>query len=367
MRALPLKLFMTADAVGGVFTYALDLLRRQTRLGVRATLAVLGPGLSEAQLAAARAVDGLDIIETGLPLDWLASSPQEILSTAEQVAALARNSGADLVHLNTPTCALASFDAPVVCALHSCLASWWASVEGGALPQDFVWRTQMLRDALRRADAVICPSRAYAARVCDLYRIAPFVVHNGRAAPTPPAFPPPAAPAFAFSAGRLWDRGKNAATLDEAAGEMRLPLLLAGPCASPQGERFSARRARLTGALEAPVLRQILSERPVFLSAALYEPFGLSVLEAAQAGCPLVLSDIETFRELWQGAALFAPPRLASAFAANVNRIVVDGDLREELRKAAMRRAQTYSAAAMAEATMAIYRAALARNTGAVA
>jgi glycosyltransferase involved in cell wall biosynthesis len=225
----------------------------------------------------------------------------------------------------------------------------------------------MLRDALRRTDAVVCPSRAYAASVCDFYRVTPFVVRNGRAPPPPPAFPPPVAPTFAFSAGRLWDRGKNAATLDEAAGEIRLPLLLAGPCASPQGERFSAERARLTGPLDAPVLRQILSERPVFISAALYEPFGLSVLEAAQAGCPLVLSDIETFRELWQGAALFAPPRLASAFAANVNRIVVDADLREELRDAASRRAQDYSAGAMAEAMTAIYRAALARNTGAVA
>ncbi len=43
----------------------------------------------------------------------------------------------------------------------------------------------------------------------------------------------------------------------------------------------------------------------VFASMARYEPFGLAVLEAAQAGMRLVLSDIPTFRELWDGAAIF--------------------------------------------------------------
>ncbi len=52
--------------------------------------------------------------------------------------------------------------------------------------------------------------------------------------------------------------------------------------------------------------------RPIFVSTSLYEPFGLAVLEAAQAGCPLVLSDIATFRELWDGAAIFFPPGDAS-------------------------------------------------------
>ena len=63
------------------------------------------------------------------------------------------------------------------------------------------------------------------------------------------------------------------------------------------------------GELDERTLAGCLSARPVFVSAARYEPFGLAVLEAAQAGCPLVLSDIPTFRELWDGAALFVDPR----------------------------------------------------------
>ena len=57
----------------------------------------------------------------------------------------------------------------------------------------------------------------------------------------------------------------------------------------------------------------MMARTAVFVSPALYEPFGLAVLEAAQAGCALVLSDIPTFRELWDGVALFVAPVIARA------------------------------------------------------
>ncbi len=47
--------------------------------------------------------------------------------------------------------------------------------------------------------------------------------------------------------------------------------------------------------------------------AGLYEPFGLSVLEAALSGCALVLGDIPSLRENWDGAADFAEPTTFSA------------------------------------------------------
>jgi glycosyltransferase involved in cell wall biosynthesis len=61
--------------------------------------------------------------------------------------------------------------------------------------------------------------------------------------------------------------------------------------------------------LSAREVAERLAERPVFVSASRYEPFGLAVLEAARAGCALLLSDIPTFRELWAGAAAFVRPR----------------------------------------------------------
>ena len=46
----------------------------------------------------------------------------------------------------------------------------------------------------------------------------------------------------------------------------------------------------------------------IFALPARYEPFGLSILEAALSGCALVLGDLPSLRELWTGAAMFVPP-----------------------------------------------------------
>ena len=72
------------------------------------------------------------------------------------------------------------------------------------------------------------------------------------------------------------------------------------------------------------------------------KPFGLAALEAAQAGCALVLSDIATFRELWSDAATFVAAEDAAGFAAAVERLADDAALRGDLGRAARRRAGRY-------------------------
>ena len=73
----PGHVFMTADAVGGVWTYALDLARALAPHGLQTTLAVLGPPPSDLQAAEARQIRGLDLLATGLPLDWTAAGEAE--------------------------------------------------------------------------------------------------------------------------------------------------------------------------------------------------------------------------------------------------------------------------------------------------
>jgi glycosyltransferase involved in cell wall biosynthesis len=88
----------------------------------------------------------------------------------------------------------------------------------------------------------------------------------------------------------------------------------------------------------------------------LYEPFGLSVLEAAQAGCALVLSDIPTFRELWDGAAIFIDPASEEAIAATVDLLASEPEERARLGAEASQRAEWYTPEAMAEAMLGHYR-----------
>ena len=69
----PRRILMTADAVGGVWTYAVGLAAGLAERGVETVLAVLGPQPGTEQRAAAASVPGLVLQSLPLPLDWLAS------------------------------------------------------------------------------------------------------------------------------------------------------------------------------------------------------------------------------------------------------------------------------------------------------
>jgi glycosyltransferase involved in cell wall biosynthesis len=107
-------------------------------------------------------------------------------------------------------------------------------------------------------------------------------------------------------------------------------------------------------------LASLLARTPVFAALPLYEPFGLAVLEAAQAGCALVLSDIPSLRELWDGAALFVDPRAPDEAAAAIEGLLADDEHLAEMAAAAVRRAERYSAQALTAGTLAVYAAVMA-------
>jgi glycosyltransferase involved in cell wall biosynthesis len=242
--------------------------------------------------------------------------------------------------------------------LHSCVATWWEAVQGTELPEDFGWRTELVRDGLHAADAVVTPTAAFGETVRRRYRLRepPRVVHIGR---TPLNLPANAPHDFAFTVGRLWDEGKNLGTLDAAARHIGVPLRAAGPLEGPNGTRVVFDNLHCLGQIEEDSLARWLSARPVFVSAALYEPVGLAVLEAAAAGCPLILSDIPTFRELWEEIAVFVDPRDEQGFSSAIADLVGDDFERAVLGRAARERAARYNPQAMAAQMAAIYRALL--------
>lgn len=356
MTAAHLRVLVTADAVGGVWQYSIDLARGLSRLGVATVLAVTGPSPSEEQRQSASTVPGLKLVDTGLALDWLAENEAALRQAAEGIAALARETEVDLVQLNAPAlAALADFPVPVVAVHHSCVATWWEAVHGTALPADFAWRTALVGSALRKVEAVVTPTAAFGESVRRLYGLAaaPATVHNGR---TPLTLRRGAVHDFVFTAGRLWDEGKNLATVDAAAGSVAVPVRAAGPLKGPNGAEVMFDHIHCLGALGEEEMARWLSARPVFVSAALYEPFGLAVLEAAAAGCPLILSDIPTFRELWGEAALYVPARDEKAYVEAVSGLVSDDFERSVRGAAAAERAARYTPDAMAAQMASLYR-----------
>lgn len=364
----PAHVFMTADAVGGVWPYAVDLAAGLAGHGVRTTLAVLGPAPDAEQRRAAKAVPGLTLIHADLPLEWLALSGAVVEAAGAVVAAMANNSGADVVHLNTP--ALGSeggFTAPLVAAAHSDIATWWMAVKDGPMPDDFSWRAALTARGYKNAQAIIAPTTAFAEATRDAYALpeAPLTVHNGRS--HAPGEPGPELADCVFTAGRLWDEGKGMAVLDRAAECIASLVVAAGPLSGPHGQSVRLGAVRALGRVDDAEIARRLAARPVFVSPSLYEPFGLAVLEASQAGCPLVLSDIATFRELWGGAAVFVDPGDDTALADALQSLMLDPELRRELGVAAFERSRRYTVEATVARMLDIYGGLLAARPASVA
>jgi glycosyltransferase involved in cell wall biosynthesis len=221
--------------------------------------------------------------------------------------------------------------------MHSCVGTWWGAVRGGPPPEDFLWRIAAVRAGLDAADSVVAPTRAFAEMARRTYglRREIDVVHNGRAAA---GVAPVAASARdgVLTAGRLWDEGKSVALLDEA-------VKAAGAARGPNGAGVRLQRVQALGMLDERRMAEVMAEARIFASPARYEPFGLAVLEAAQASLPLVLADTATFRELWDGAAIFLPPTDAAAWADALSTLHEQPELCRRWGMKARARAATYS------------------------
>jgi glycosyltransferase involved in cell wall biosynthesis len=359
-RLSGLRVLLTTDAVGGVWTYSLDLARELGRNGIETVLAVLGPPPGDAAREAALAIPDLELVTTGLPLDWTAETPEEVLEAGVRLGHLARQQHCALVQLHAPALAAArSFDVPVIAVHHSCLATWWQAMKpaDADMPEDFRWRSAHVARGIAAVSQLVAPTTAHAHAIARAYSLSspPLVIRNGRAPAPQPADVADEPPPFIFSSGRLWDEAKNFARLDRAAALIETTVVAAGEAAGPGGQTISLPALRLLGGLSEEKMRQWLPLARAYVSVALYEPFGLGVLEAAQAGSPLVLSDIPSFRELWAGAALFVPADDEQAIARALTQVVSDEGLRSRLSRRAHYRAVLYSAEMMGREMMRLY------------
>lgn len=359
-----LRLLLTTDTVGGVWQYTLDLAGALAAQGVETVLAQLGPAPNASQRAEVREISGVTFVETGLPLDWLSDSPAPVRAAGAEIGRLACAHAVDLVQLNMPTLATTvAPGVPVLAVTHGCVSTWWAHARPGVpLDPSFGWHHALTEQGLRAADKVVAPSAGYAEVIHAHYGLPklPTVVHNGRA----PLVRPKSGPVHdcVLTVGRLWDSVKGAALLDRVAANLSVPFHAAGAATGPHGETVQLENLHMLGQLDGPTLAKQLAARPIFVSAACFEPFGLAVLEAAAAGCALVLADIPVFRELWEGVALFVPPRDAGAYTHAIERLIDDLYLRRRLGDAAAEHARRYTPACMADAMLPLYRQLLAER-----
>ncbi|HLH94882.1 MAG TPA: glycosyltransferase family 4 protein [Xanthobacteraceae bacterium] len=362
----PGRILMTTDTIGGVWTYATSLARRLCREGCEVSLVTLGPAPRDAAIRALATIRGLDLTVTDLALEWMDPEGRDLARAIAELHRIEDRARPELIHLNSYREALGVWRAPVLIAAHSCVRSWWRACRSTD-PDEPRWSRYVAnaRAGLSAADRWVAPTKSFRDVIQQLYRppTPGQVIPNGleidavcRDAEKEPII---------LASGRLWDEAKNVSLLAGIAPELPWPMRMAGPMRAPEAHSAWLPRTDNISFLGELTRGDLMTEMrcaAVFAAPALYEPFGLSVLEAAACGCALVLSDIDSFRELWDGAALFVDPRDPTAWQDILTRLANDGDLRHELQQRAASRAARYTLNNSGRAYRKLYAAMLERR-----
>jgi glycogen(starch) synthase len=350
----PERVLMTADAIGGIWTYALELAQELSQRGVQVALATLGRPLSADQQRDAAAVPALTLHESSFRLEWMQDPWDDVEQSGTWLLSLADRLRPDLVHLNGFVHAVLPWKCPCLVAAHSCVLSWWQAVRKEALPAGFRTYRERVGAGLAAAGLVAAPSAAMLQSIAACYHPPANgrVIHNGRSRGL---LRPGKKADFILSVGRLWDEAKNIGAVAEAARLLPWPVYIAGEERNPDGSSSRFDHVRHLGYLPPHKLVPWFASASIYAHPARYEPFGLTVLEAAMSRCALVLGEIPSLRELWQDAALFVPPDDCEVLAGTLTRLCSDRPLREHWAEQALVRSRGFTAEKMAAGYLEAY------------
>ena len=349
---------MTADTVGGVWTYALELAGVLSKQGVEVALATMGAPLTPQQWEAAKQISGLQVFESCFKLEWMEDPWDDVQQAGQWLLDLEERFQPDVVHLNGYTHGALPWKSPILVVGHSCVLSWWEAVKDEAAPSNWQRYQREVTQGLAAADLVVAPSAAMLASLKTHYgsSFQGRVIPNGRDSGL---FSSSQKKEFVFTAGRLWDEAKNVAVLEQIAPQLIWSIYIAGNQKHPNSEKDLLSRQTSNihwlGHLNFQELAVWYGEASIYALPARYEPFGLSVLEAALSGCALVLGDIPSLREIWGDAAVFVPPDERDAIASAINTLIADSPRRYQLATHARTRALEYTSELMASKYLTAY------------
>lgn len=174
---------------------------------------------------------------------------------------------------------------------------------------------------------------------------------------------------FLFTAGSIHTR-RNLERLVEAAAEASrrldapLQLLILGmpaPFSPPVDIAGAARRCGMeervvqVGYVSEEDLLLLYNACGLFVYPSLYEGFGLPVVEAMACGAPVACSNATSIPEVAGNAAAYFDPTSVEEMAGSIEKVMGDRLLREELSRAGLERAASFSWRKAAAETLAVF------------
>jgi glycosyltransferase involved in cell wall biosynthesis len=358
-----MHILMTADTVGGVWTYTRELVTQLSRLGVKVTLVSMGQIPSVDQSEWMEGLPNFSYHPTAFRLEWMQDPQIDLEQSSEFLASVIEETKPDLLHFNQYYYGALASPLPRIVVAHSDVVSWWVAVHG-AEPPDSEWIRQYrenVKRGLSAADLVVAPSRWMLEQIGRFYGTScrTAVVYNGR---DPKLFVPHLSKEnFAISVGRLWDAGKQACLL--LRDDLPLKTILVGSEQSPEGIIAAAKSAgrlpglRMLGVQSESQLRYLLGRASIYLATSRYEPFGLAPLEAAMSRCVLVANDIPTFREIWGDDAIYFERNNSQSLQLTIQELASNPSRRSEYAGRVLHRARKhFTSQRMAEDYLKLYR-----------
>lgn len=167
---------------------------------------------------------------------------------------------------------------------------------------------------------------------------------------------------YVLYAGSL-EAHKRVPLVVEAAARAKVPLVIIGrhtdgqrqQLAETVGRLHAAPYVRYLGYVSGEDLPVLYGNARAFVFPSVYEGFGLPVLEAMAARCPVITTSAASLPEVAEGAALLLPPDDLMALVEALSELFHNDDVRGRLIEAGAARARTFTWEKTARRTVEVY------------
>lgn len=305
-----MRILMTTDAIGGVWTFTRELCNELLARDCAIALVNVGPPPSSAQREwakqqSSRWEDRFAFCTSDAPLEWMAANQHAYSAAEGSLLKLALSFRPDVLLSSQYCFGALPLDIPRIVIAHSDVLSWAKACRPDGLEQSD-WLKQyisLVNAGITNADAVTAPTKWMLDALGAGFTLPSrrYVIPHGCA--VPPARVESLRKMQAVSAGRLWDEAKNIGILEQV--DISIPLLVAGAVECEDSHYAQLPTLRLCGSLDRTDLHKLFRQSAIYICTSIYEPFGLAPIEAALCGCIVVANDIPSLREVWGDSAVF--------------------------------------------------------------